>query len=279
MEILKILNQPFPNEHGLARGLRYVTAAAVFVFLFLYIIQPFGMDDYPDSKLALSAGFGLVTFLAGGLYEVITHLLFAIKKDLPTWTLGKWILNTLMMVTFIAVGNYIFQWLMGFVDHFSIWGILGMAFTTLKVAVFPIVFLGTVTYFRSLRANEKVAEEMKIVPVTTLTEKRIQITAANGNIELELAEKDFYYAEAMQNYVSIFYQNGDTFKKHIVRNTLSAIEQQLADSLIIRCHRSYLVNRQAITKIGGNAQGLKLSLRNLTDTIIPVSRKFIPKFR
>jgi len=79
----------------------------------------------------------------------------------------------------------------------------------------------------------------------------------------------------MQNYVVI---NDITLSKQTFRSTLSKLADELLVYNIVRCHRSYLVNINAIKSVSGNAQGLKLQLKN-TEQIIPVSRKYISKIK
>ena len=68
-------------------------------------------------------------------------------------------------------------------------------------------------------------------------------------------------------------------KKVTYRVTLSSFEAQLEKSSgLVRCHRSYLVNLKNVENISGNAQGLKLELKNQSE-MVPVSRKYIPIVR
>jgi DNA-binding LytR/AlgR family response regulator len=56
------------------------------------------------------------------------------------------------------------------------------------------------------------------------------------------------------------------------RSTLKKMEGQLqAYPFFYRCHRAYIVNMNKVVHISGNAQGFKLHLAGLDDTI-PVSR-------
>ena len=101
----------------------------------------------------------------------------------------------------------------------------------------------------------------------------------NKKQSFDLDPADILYIEAMQNYVIIHYMSGKNKEQKIVRNTLSAIEEQLQESQVERTHRSYLVNRQRINSISGNAQGLKLELEGVDQKQIPVSRKYLKYFQ
>ena len=64
-------------------------------------------------------------------------------------------------------------------------------------------------------------------------------------------------------------------KQQIIRNTLKYTEEQLQPKQFIRCHKSYIVNKEKIVFIKGNLKDLKLRLAGL-DFDIPVSRN-LPK--
>lgn len=58
----------------------------------------------------------------------------------------------------------------------------------------------------------------------------------------------------------------------MLRSTLRRMEDALASwPQFFRCHRTYLVNLDKVAHVSGNAQGYRLHLEGLDDTI-PVSR-------
>ena len=108
---------------------------------------------------------------------------------------------------------------------------------------------------------------------------QVAIALSTGNSALELKPDSLRYAEAMQNYVTLVFVQNNELQKEVVRSTIASIEAQFANSSIIRCHRSYLVNVDAIEQVSGNAQGLKLQLHDVPGQEIPVSRSRIATVR
>ncbi len=82
---------------------------------------------------------------------------------------------------------------------------------------------------------------------------------------------DLLFIQADDNYSTIIWKNGHGVEKKLLRANLKNIENQLNNPYTIRCHRSYIVNVNAIASISGNANGYKLLIRD-TDITIPVSR-------
>jgi DNA-binding LytR/AlgR family response regulator len=59
---------------------------------------------------------------------------------------------------------------------------------------------------------------------------------------------DLFYAESMMNYVLLY----TSTRKMIVYITLKSLEEQLPESLFIKIHKSFIVNRNKIKSIEGN---------------------------
>ncbi len=82
---------------------------------------------------------------------------------------------------------------------------------------------------------------------------------------------DLLFVEADDNYSTIVWKEAEGIRKKLLRVNLKSIESQLNNSFTLRCHRSFIVNVNAIGAISGNTNGYKLRIRD-TDFSIPVSR-------
>jgi len=69
---------------------------------------------------------------------------------------------------------------------------------------------------------------------------------------------DLVYAESMLNYVLLY----TTTRKMIVYITLKSLEEQLPESLFIKVHKSFIVNRDKIKSIEGNM--INLGIEKIT---------------
>jgi hypothetical protein len=77
------------------------------------------------------------------------------------------------------------------------------------------------------------------------------------------------YIKSEDNYVTIHYENRNDVKEKMIRISLTKIHKQL--KILIKVHRSYLVNPEYIVKIKGHSQAAKLRLKQI-DTTIPISK-------
>ena len=198
-----------------------------------------------------------------------------IKSDVPSWTLKRWIIHNIILVAWIAVGNYVFQFLLQSQTQFNLVNFLLVQRNTMLIGVFPVVFSGLLIQVLAINAN--LDEAVNLVPREQNTEDQInEVSFDISSTEvLNLTAEAMLYIEAMQNYISICYREGDMINTNLVRNTMTKTELKFHGSSVIKCHRSFLVNVDAVTQVSGNAQGLKLRLGAGVDKEIPVSRAYI----
>lgn len=98
-----------------------------------------------------------------------------------------------------------------------------------------------------------------------------RLTLKCGGRTLRIAADEFRAAQAAGNYVEIRLAGGE----HLARSTLTELERQLADAGIdvVRVHRSWLVNRDAITEIAPTGEG-DVAITLDTGAQIPGSRRY-----
>ncbi len=277
MNLLHRLNAPFPEEEDFGANVKHIFGVSIFIFLVLYFLRPFGIHDSEGSLLLICIGFGLVTFVISFLYFGLFGEILKIKKNVPAWTLGKWILYMLGLLLCISLGNLLFVKIIIFPAlYLNASNFLEMAYSTLAIGSIPVIFSGYIIQQKSDSKNQSAASDIQSHLKVTQPEKTIiRLSSSNEKQQIELAENEFLYAESQQNYVAISHLKDGQLTETILRNTLKNIQTQLPVKPFFRCHQSYLVNTSLIANVSGNAQGLRLQLESAKDVEIPVSRKYI----
>lgn len=271
--IFKFLQKPFPEIENTWEYLQISLFLSVFVALFLYVFQPFGIDTLQSQKLLVCFGFGAMTFLGAGAYEMGIRLLQILRGQRRNLTFGKWIIDMLGIVVCISLANFLFSRLVLFGN--IEWKLFPqMLYGTLMIGIIPITALGAYLLFRQEKKFKHIAEEISQVQRTS---KGIQ--PRDQQLLFDIPIYRIRFIEALQNYVKVGYlDGGGHFKVHMERATLKSILRETEGSSLIRAHRSYLVNSSTIESITGNAQGLVLRLAEC-DRPVPVSRSYVPVFR
>ena len=107
----------------------------------------------------------------------------------------------------------------------------------------------------------------------TSHQEPLVLFAENEKDQFTLNGNDLYYIESSDNYCTVVYAEEGVLKKHLLRSSLTRIENQLDSQKFVRTHRSYIANISKVASVSGNAQGYKLNL-NQFDLQIPVARKY-----
>ncbi len=248
----------------------------------MIIFQPFGLVNIPARyKIPVFAGYGLISFLV-----LVINLLVVRKKfNAENWKVFKELFWNLWIIFSIGFANFLFTTSL-FEFHTSvIKSFINLELYTLAIGVFPVLIITLLRYQYLNTTNTLTAKKigsslpwLPELPASKTSGFVVTIKSESGKDNLEIDPHSLAYIESKGNYVYIIFSDEDSIQKKMVRATLSSVLSYFSDfSLIVQCHRSYIVNRNMVLQVNGNAQGLKLNLKNVNREI-PVSRPFIKIF-
>ena len=96
----------------------------------------------------------------------------------------------------------------------------------------------------------------------------------NGTMRLTITVDSLYYLESQDNYVKVHYKHNDKFSVYMLRSRTSSIQESLAGTGMIRCHRSYIINVRKIAFIGEEHKSYYVTLNDEQIKRIPVSKRY-----
>lgn len=282
------LQRPYYFETSSAANWKRSVFIGLFVFLFLWLFRPFGLQSFPGNLALISLGYGAITFASMVFFFQLVYPLFPKFYQEEKWNLGKEILSTLYVLALIGLGNALFSSLVGIAD-FNIKTIFWFEVYTVLVGIFPTV---ATLVIKEKILSKKYEEESEAInqvieprqapkPVTIVNsipqsaEKvlKIIIPSESGKEDLALNLIDFLFVRSADNYAEVYFCTEGKVQKKVIRTSLKAIVSALENNkACYRCHKSYLVNLSKVIHVSGNAQGYKLHLKDVED-LIPVSRK------
>lgn len=236
------------NRYGLAAGI------GCFVTVFLLLFRPFGLDytgwqdpifwfllGFAPFNAAMIIGLDLLLRHAAGRWQILSnrHLSLGIT------------------VGIIILGNAFYQIIPQ--EHVNWQEFPSVIWQVALIALFPTLFI--LLYYRS----------PNVAPVPdTIETLTFQDDSKREMLSLSLAS--LLYVTAERNYVLIY--NTDTAQPMLLRTSLKTLAEHLANTPVVRCHRSYLVNTQQIVHRKKLARSMELSLKDTAHTI-PVSASYI----
>ncbi|MBR3883988.1 MAG: LytTR family transcriptional regulator [Bacteroidaceae bacterium] len=95
-----------------------------------------------------------------------------------------------------------------------------------------------------------------------------------GVLQLSVAKENLLYIESADNYICIWYIKNEQLKKQLMRITMKEISEQLAETNIVRCHRSYMVNLDVVKVMRREKENLFLELGYPNIKEIPISKTY-----
>lgn len=277
------INAPFPFPYKAKEKIIITLLFSAFIFIFLIIFQPFGISKIIFYKFFYVFGFSLITFLVvGGSLFLLPYLL---KKYFSPqeWTVKKMFSFIVFQLIMISFFNWIYTVTIGKEVIIEQKTLIEFVFITLAVGIFPIVlFILLIERFLTGK-NEIIAKKMTDAIIKNKSEKEsikkqelITLEYENSILTFDLHELICIKSDG--NYAEVYTLKNNTHTKTLVRSSLTRIMQQLESfEEIQKCHRSFIVNFQQVSKISGNARNYNLHFRHL-DFSIPVSRNFSRDF-
>lgn len=271
--------RPFPDREFGRATVMGLLRISLFVTVALLVLRPVGVN-FGDNAIAIATGYGVVTFLVAVTYQYVTQRVFGWRKAGNGWTLGMWMIDCALLLTFISVGNFLFyNFLVGW-TALSGYVLAYIAVPTTIIGLFPIAFSGMAIQMRAERDNQRTAGQ-----VTAASQPRAATPPAPATRLLSFTEDlaldptAIIFCEARQNYVRIVYFREGMPGEETIRATLTEVARRAEGyDELQRCHRSYLVNVAYVAAARGNAQGLRLRMLGAEEEV-PVSRTYVAALR
>lgn len=278
-KIRRYLQSPYPVVY---QRWKVVLISSLVVFLILLVLQPFGISGIEGHKFWILLGFMGVTAVFLSIPVYLFACLFPEFYKEEGWTVWKQIVNLLMVILFIAVGNWLYStFVFGWGLRWEVFCVF--ALFTLVIGLFPTVLFILLNQNRLLAIHLEEATEMNLhlqrsVSATESIETTeiVSLLSFQGGTResLELDSKDLLYIESDGNYIRVNYQKGGRTMQCLLRMTMKQAEEVTGGSpLVAKCHRAFLVNLRKVVKVSGNSQGYRLLLEGCPEEI-PVSRAY-----
>lgn len=264
------LQKPYPFNDDLKRNAKIIFFISISIFLFLLVFQPLDISILANKdKLSLIAGLGVITFLSLSLNLMVLPSLFPNVFLHREWIVWKEILWNLWMLVTIAFGYFLLYKTLGILE-FDFYMFVKLSL----FAVIPITLLIVFNQNRLLRLHLKISNELnaKLRESKVIQDKLVHFDSEYQKDKLSIKAKFLLLIRSADNYIEVFWKDGDVIKRQLIRGTLQKAADLLEDyTYIFKCHRSFLVNINYIDRVEGNSQGYKLFFEDI-DFDIPVSK-------
>lgn len=259
---------------------RYLAGSVFFIFtfsiFFMLLYTPFSMTVWFSisniEQFGMTASFYVValSILAIskiGIYSIQTKIRFTYPKYI-LWIIAEVIVISLFYTHF----TYLYV-----PTEEGVLYTLARAFgcVSLIIAIPYTILTLYAAYKAKTEELEMLQYELSLHPEpTTLYPSLVNLYDYNGTLKLTINSDSLYYMESQDNYVKIYYINQGKLSSYMLRCRTKAIEENLAGTSMVRCHRSFMVNVLKINHIKKGAKGRQIILDNDEIKPIPVSKSY-----
>jgi len=277
--MLKSLNKKYPFNDDLKINVRSIVLISLGIFLFLLFFQPFNIQN-PDfnNRLIILATFGAITLVLLSIFRLVIPSIFSRAFSEERWTIKKEIIINMLFVIFNAVAFTFFARYVG-QTHITfhiviIIVIISITAASVLVVINRIYLLGlqVARLKEKLPENNNEAEQEK-------PKREIEFESENKTDYFQLPAEQVLLIKSAGNYIEVVYRKDEKLHTKLIRNTLKATEKLLSKyPEMIRCHRSFIVNKTHIESLKRDSEGLVLTLYGYTKEI-HVSRQYALKVK
>lgn len=260
---------------------RYLLGSVFFILtfsvLFMAIYSPFSSTAWFSLTNLQDFGMTAAFYLVALAIMLISKLIMYNSQAQVNFNLWKYILWIIAEVIIISIFYTHFTYVFVTPSEESLINIMAKSFgCILLIIAIPYTIL---TLYAAYKAK---AEELQMLQYemslsnesSMVYPSLINFYDYNGTLKLTINSDSLYYMESQDNYIKIHYENSGKLCSYMLRSRTKTIEESLADTSIVRCQRSYMVNVMKINHIkkGGKVRYIVLSHDDIRP--IPVSKSY-----
>lgn len=235
---------------------RMILFTTVYSLVFINIFRPFNSETWihninSTNYFMYSSVMVLIGMVVVSLSRVIMGLV--VKKvqltfpDYVIWLVSDAVILSIFY-TFVA-------YKVGFIDNFlndnpemTTWEAIYSIFwksTANTVWMLLIPYTISLLFLDNQYLKNKIKDIDSRIPESNI----VHLKDEKGEIRLSINIENILYAEAADNYVIIKYINNDKIVDFLLRTNLKKLSDDLRDTPIQRCHRSFMINLLHVTSL------------------------------
>ena len=257
-----------------------VLFVSIFAVIFINIYKPFGSDQWVNQQGITSTKYllGSTLLVSVGMTVVaISRIIMYRYSRVPEHS-----------VTYLKYAIWVFVELLLLSGAFTVLALIVSKHLNLTNSdpleiyknamqntffIIGIPYFFCILYFSYQERSAKLKELMD-ENIGFKSSNLISIRDARGILQLSVAKENLLYIESADNYICVWYKKNDMLKKQLLHITMKDMSEQLADSNIVRCHRSYMINLDLVKVMRREKGNLFLELEEPGVREIPISKTY-----
>ena len=268
-------DQKIPSYiYGKQNIVRLILWTALFALVFINIYKPFSSTSWYKVSEFKFFVFSSLIILTGVLVVVLSRIIlfhWGKRHAITVRAYAIWIvLEIFFMSLFYTIYTLVLNPEREYMEVFN-----DSAVNTSLVLLLPYSVLHLYFSYKEKERQLRLLEENQTE--AAVRQSVFSFYDEKNELRLSVKRSNLLYLESADNYVRIWYLNKGQLTKFMLRNSLKAIEESLADTNVLRCHRSFMVNFDQVKVIRREKEGvyLELGIEKVPD--IPISKTYSEK--
>ncbi|MEE1147679.1 MAG: DNA-binding protein [Alistipes sp.] len=283
---------------------RYISVVIAFVVLFsglfLLIYQPFSLAVWFSTSDSLSFSLTLLFYILSIIILIISRITMYALQDrvnLTVVTYIWWIMGENLAISLLYT--------LITINFFPVEGLSTPAIATRALMCVSLILAlpnALVSFYAAYRAKceelqatqyrlQRLSEEYRLLESSKQHELRaaevvmqsksqepsprmIKLYDNGGTLRLTLNIDSLYYLESEDNYIKVYYKHNDKIVSYMLRCRTRSLEESLAGTCMVRCHRSFIVNINKISVMEDDRRIHYIHLDDDSIKRIPVSKSY-----
>lgn len=263
---------------------RLIFFTTVYSLIFINLFRPFNSETWIPginsfNYFLYSSLMVLIGLILISISRIIMH--FFVKKisigylEYLIWILGE--------ITILA-GFYIFiAHKVGFIDNYIqqnpglvYWE---ATFEIFRKAVANTTWMLLIPYVISFLYlyNEQLIKKLAENTEETKENNVIQFKDEKDEVRFSITSDKVVFIESSDNYCIIKYLNNDKISDFVLRSSLKRLANELIDTPIQRCHRSYMINLEHVASLKKDNSDISFEFDVPNVKEIPISKSYNEK--
>lgn len=257
-----------PREYSSKKGFFiHVFSVPLYVFGMLLLFSPiaFRSFDLPFSRYSFHVTMVFCIVLAVMLISRLAFMLLNRNGKSVRW--GACFLLNIGEIVFSSGFTALYLWLMSGKAEAYFW-FFGLSLVYLFVLMLvPYVFISM--YFMLMAKSEMLSDSNH-----DTSKDRIRFFDERNNLKLVVAADAVLYIQSEENYLKVCYLEQNDLKFCSIRNTMKRIDDLCSRYGLVRCHRSYYVNKSHVQALQKDKEFTYAVLDVPSASRVPVSKNY-----
>ena len=247
---------------------------AFFALVFINIYKPFSSSSWYNVSEFKFFVFSSLIILTGVLVVVLSRIVMFHWGKQHTISVGSYSIWILLEIFFMSLFYTIYTLVLNperdYMDVFES--------STINTSLVLLLPYSVLHFYFSYKDKERRLQLLEEHQAETVARQSVfSFYDEKQELRLSVKRSELLYVESADNYVCIWYLSKGQLTKFLLRNSLKAMEENFANTNVLRCHRSYMVNFDQVKVIRREKEGifLELGIERVPD--IPISKTYSEK--